>query len=100
MTVYSLEAQVTLVLAIPVDKIAETRYVKGDTLYIQIQKPGMLLGEAKIPQKNRHIMKTTLARLPPASAVSVMAMHMWAKVHVKTRNCQKRSHMRAPLSAV
>lgn len=71
---YSLAAQVTSVLARPVAIMAETKYVKGETRYIKIQKPGICSGEANTPQKNRQSMNRTLARLPPASAVSVMAI--------------------------
>src|SRR5687767_3882082 len=96
---YSLELHVTSTLARPVDNTADTQYVNGDTRYMKIQNFGSVDGPASTPQKSRHMLKRTLAMLPPASAVSTRAIQAWAKVQVKTRNCQKSSHMRPDRSA-
>lgn len=43
----SFVAQTTLVLANPTESMPETRYVKGETRYMNIQKRGRLCGDAR-----------------------------------------------------
>jgi len=108
----SLAAHATCVFATPTDSMPSTRYVKGLTprdkekersanlsgvrsrawvaiyLYMNIQKRGKVVGEARTPQKMRLREKSRLARLPPVSASAMPAIIMLVKVLVNKRNCQ------------
>uniref|UniRef100_A0A1Y1NI02 Uncharacterized protein n=1 Tax=Photinus pyralis TaxID=7054 RepID=A0A1Y1NI02_PHOPY len=95
----SLAAQITLVLATPVDNMPDTRYVNGETRYMKIQNRGRVSGVARTPQKIKQSVNSKLARLPPASAVSNPATIKVEKVPVKSINMSRKRNMRAPRSA-
>lgn len=95
---YSTGEQVASAPETPVESIAETRYVNGETRYMKIQKRGILSGVARTPQKIRQREKIRLAMLPPVSARSIPAITMWAKVDVNRRKVQISKNIRAPRS--
>ena len=94
----SLAAQTTFVLATPTESIASTRYVKGETRYMKIQKWGKTEGEAKTPQKTSVSENIKFAMLPAVSAVSIAATTMVVNVDVKRRNSHMRRNIRPPRS--
>lgn len=91
-------SQVAVAPETPVDSIAETRYVKGETRYMKIQKPGICEGVARTPQKIRQRENSKLAKLPPVSARSIPAIIMCAKVEVKSKKDQMSRNISAPRS--
>jgi hypothetical protein len=96
---HALLAHCTLLLARPTDNMPLTRYVKGESRYMKIQKRGKLDGCASTPQKIRHSVNMRLAMLPPVSADSTPAMTMCVKVDVKIRNIQTKRKSWNPRSA-
>lgn len=96
---YSTASHTTFVLARPVDIIPDTRYVKGETRYMKIQKPGRAVGLARTPQKMRQRENIRLAIFPAVSAESIPAIIKSVKVDVKIRNAQTKANMR-PLRSV
>lgn len=79
--------------------MADMRYVKGLTRYIQIQNLGKLFGGARTPQNMRHIIKSRLAIFPPVSAELHPAIMKSVKVQVKSMKTRKSKNIRAPRSA-
>ena len=94
----SVDEQTTFVFAMPTDNIPSTRYVKGLTRYMKIQKPGKTDGDAKTPQKTSVRENMRLAMLPPVSAVSIAAMTMVVKVDVKSKKVQMSRNISPPRS--
>ena len=82
----------------PVDMTPLTRYVKGETRYMKIQKPGSCAGLARTPQKIRQRENIKLARFPAASALSMPAMTKCVKVEVNIRKAQMKRNIRPPRS--
>lgn len=109
-------AQTILLLARPVESMPSIRYVKGETRYMKIQKPGRAVGLARTleyllvmdlkaaeasetyPQKIRVKEKSSWARFPAVSAVSMPAIIMSVKVEVKTKKTQTKRNISAPRS--
>lgn len=99
----SFAAQTTFVCARPVDRTAETRYVNGETRYMNIQKPGSAVGVARTllevrndnhkdmcrqthPQNTRQNENSSCAMFPPVSGCSIPAITIELKVDVNSRN--------------
>lgn len=72
--------------------------MKGETLYINIQKRGRTDGPARTPQKMRQRENIKFAMLPPVSAESTPAIIIFVKVEVKSRNVQTSRNINIPLS--
>lgn len=73
----SYPAQVTFVLAKPVDNIPGIQYAKGTTLYIKIQNPGNASGPAKTPQKSKDIPNNIVAKFAAFFTTSLNEIHKW-----------------------
>jgi hypothetical protein len=73
-----------------------TKYVKGLTRYMKVQKPGICVGLARIPQ-NVNIMTVRIPTIPPAtSALSIPAMMRCAKVLENKKKTQIKRKTKTP----
>lgn len=90
--------QVIGTLATPMASRPSIKYVKGDTLYMKIQKRGIASGVAITPQKDKHIVKARDARLAALAATSLNETAKRPMEPMYTKKAIENNQNKAPLS--